>query len=161
MSAASTPAGTPGELEALLGRERARVEAALADVCRGALVEVGTALREPMEYALSTSGKRLRPILCVAAYRAAGQGEGDVQPAVYRLSCALEIVHTYSLVHDDLPCMDDDDLRRGRPTTHRVYGGARAMAAGAALLPIAVEVLLEQGEVLGLEPDRIARSWSS
>jgi geranylgeranyl pyrophosphate synthase len=78
-------------------------------------------------------------------------------PALYRLACAPEIVHTYSLVHDDLPCMDDDDLRRGRPTVHRVFGAGLATLAGAALLPLAVEVVLESGEALGLGEAAVAR----
>jgi geranylgeranyl diphosphate synthase type II len=146
-----------GELERLLERERRRVDEALEDLSRGALDGVDAELREPMEYALSTSGKRLRPLLCVAAYRLVRPLEREVEPALYRLSCVLEIVHTYSLVHDDLPCMDDDDLRRGRPTAHRVFGDARALVGGAALLPLAVEVLLREAEALGIDSGRRAR----
>jgi geranylgeranyl pyrophosphate synthase len=140
---------------ALLERERERVDEALAGIARQALRSVREPLRAPVEYALSTSGKRIRPILCVAAYRAVAGREPSA--AVYRLACAPEIVHTYSLVHDDLPCMDDDDLRRGRPTVHRVYGVGLATLAGAALLPLAIEVVLESGAALGLSEPAIAR----
>jgi geranylgeranyl pyrophosphate synthase len=140
---------------ALLERERERVDRALAGIARRALASVAEPLRAPVEYSLSTSGKRIRPILCAAAYRAVAGREGSA--ALYRLACAPEIVHTYSLVHDDLPCMDDDDLRRGRPTVHRVFGAALATLAGAALLPLAVEVVLESGAALGLGEAAVAR----
>ena len=144
-------------VEARLERERERVDAALAAVSAAGLRGVDPALREPMEYALSAAGKRLRPILCAAAFRASRGGEEAVPEALYRLACALEIVHTYSLVHDDLPCMDDDDLRRGRPTVHRVFGARRALVSGAALLPLAVRVVLDEGAALGLGERERAR----
>lgn len=137
------------DTEPWLQRERERVDATLREIARTQLDEFHAELRGPVAYALSTSGKRIRPILTVAAYRAVAGG-GAAPDAAYRLGCALEIVHTYSLVHDDLPCMDDDDLRRGRPTVHRVHGAAWAVLAGAALLPVAVEVVVEQGRALGL-----------
>jgi len=133
-----------------LKRERGRVEEALRELREGSLPE--TPLGEAAHYALETRGKRVRPILCCAAYRTV-RGE-DVPAAVYRLACALEVTHTYSLVHDDLPCMDDDDLRRGRPTVHRVFGIPVATIAGAALVPLAVEVLIGQAAALGLSPER-------
>ena len=133
----------------ILEVERGRIEHALAEVAAEAVAAFPPALRDPSGYALATSGKRLRPLLTVLAYAAATSDE-EVPEPVYRLACALEIVHTYSLVHDDLPCMDDDDLRRGRPTVHRVFGTAHAALSGAALLPVAVEVLDREGERLGL-----------
>jgi geranylgeranyl diphosphate synthase, type II len=139
-------------LEAFLAREVGSVETALADVVAREAALLDVALEAPVRYALGTRGKRLRPILCVAAYRAT-RGGGAVPDAVYRLACALEVVHTYSLVHDDLPCMDDDDLRRGRPTVHRVHGVALATVAGAALLPLAVRVLLSAAAELDVETD--------
>lgn len=139
--------GEERSLSRQLDRERERVDRELETIGEALAGRVPPALREPVAYALSTRGKRLRPILCVAAYRAAGR---EPVPGVYRLGCALEIVHTYSLVHDDLPSMDDDDLRRGRATVHRVYGDALAMLAGASLLPLAVQVLDREGERLGL-----------
>ena len=102
-----------------------------------------------MQYALATPGKRLRPALCVTAYRVLRPE--PTPDAAYRLACALEIVHTYSLVHDDLPCMDDDDLRRGRPTVHVVYGPGTAVLAGAALIPVAVRVLDDAARELALD----------
>lgn len=136
-------------LAALLERERMRVDRELEAVAGGVGEVVAPALREAVVYALTTRGKRLRPILCLAAYRAVGGAEGE---EIRRLATALEIVHTYSLVHDDLPCMDDDDLRRGRPTVHRVFGPGIAALAGAALLPLAVRVLDEGARGLGLAP---------
>ena len=143
-------------LDSLLERERLRVDEALAGAAADALANMSGPLREPLEYALSTSGKRLRPILFLAAYRAVAPTADPLPEAVYRLACAAEIVHTYSLVHDDLPCMDDDDLRRGRPTVHRVHGVAHAMLAGAALLPLAMELIVRESRALGLPPERAA-----
>ena len=94
-------------------------------------------LREAMGYSLFAPGKRLRPLLCVLACEAAGGALHSALPA----ACAVEMVHTYSLVHDDLPAMDDDDLRRGQPTCHKKFGEALAILAGDALLTLAFEVL--------------------
>ena len=88
-----------------------------------------------MRYSIFAGGKRLRPILTLAASEACGGTVGNA----LRPACAVEIMHTYSLVHDDLPCMDDDDLRRGRPTAHIVYGEANAVLIGDALLTLAFE----------------------
>jgi len=94
-------------------------------------------LAEAMRYAVFSGGKRLRPVLALAACEAFGGREADVlEPAA-----ALELVHTYSLVHDDLPAMDDDDLRRGRKTAHKAFGEAEAILAGDALLTLAFEIL--------------------
>lgn len=139
-----------------LDLERERVDAVLRTIAREGLDDLAEELRGPVAYALSTSGKRLRPILTVIAYRSV-TGLRDVPRPTYRLGCAVEIVHTYSLVHDDLPSMDDDALRRGRPTVHRVHGVPLAIIAGAALLPLAVRVLLDSAAELGLEPSRTAR----
>lgn len=94
-------------------------------------------LFEAMRYSLMAGGKRLRPVLALAACEAVG---GALEAAM-GLACAIEMIHTYSLVHDDLPCMDDDDLRRGRPTNHKVYGEAIATLAGDGLLTDAFKVL--------------------
>jgi geranylgeranyl pyrophosphate synthase len=134
-------------LAELLEAERLRIDRELDAIAAVSCGSVPASLAEAVAYALSTSGKRLRPILAIAAYRAVNGVPAD--PA-YRLSCALEIVHTYSLVHDDLPCMDDDDVRRGRPTVHRVYGTPVATLAGAALLPLAIAVLDGGARGLGL-----------
>ncbi|WP_338782285.1 polyprenyl synthetase family protein [Metabacillus sp. FJAT-52054] len=87
-------------------------------------------LKEAMLYSLNAGGKRLRPILVLASLNAFGKEEAIGMPA----ACAVEMIHTYSLIHDDLPCMDDDDLRRGKPTNHKVYGEALAVLAGDGLL---------------------------
>lgn len=98
-------------------------------------------LRESMRYSLLAGGKRLRPVLAMASYEACGGRPEDI------VSCAaaLEFIHTYSLIHDDLPGMDNDDIRRGKPTNHRVYGEAIAILAGDGLLTAAFNLLVESG----------------
>ncbi len=98
-------------------------------------------LNRAMEYSLLAGGKRLRPRLCLAACEMLG---GDCQAAL-PVACALEMIHTYSLIHDDLPCMDDDDMRRGRPSSHKVFGEAGAVLAGDGLLTYAFEIMLREG----------------
>ncbi|MDO9111726.1 MAG: polyprenyl synthetase family protein, partial [Desulfatirhabdiaceae bacterium] len=90
-----------------------------------------------MRYALLSGGKRLRPVLCLAACETVG---GNAEPAL-PVACALEMIHTYSLIHDDLPAMDNDSLRRGRPTCHVAFDDATAVLAGDALLTLAFETL--------------------
>ncbi len=97
------------------------------------------ALLEAMQYSLFAAGKRLRPLLVLLAAEACGGCEADALPA----ACAVEMIHTYSLIHDDLPAMDDDDLRRGLPTCHKQFGEALAILAGDALLTLAFQVLTE------------------
>jgi geranylgeranyl diphosphate synthase type II len=96
-----------------------------------------TKLKEAIRYSLLTRGKRLRPMLVMLAAEACG---GSAEAAV-PCACAVEMMHTYSLIHDDLPCMDNDDLRRGRPTSHKVFGEAIAILAGDALIALAFEVI--------------------
>ncbi|MGI6687675.1 MAG: polyprenyl synthetase family protein [Christensenellales bacterium] len=98
-------------------------------------------LVDAMRYSLLSGGKRLRPVLMLAAYAAYHK---DVEPAL-PFAAGLEMIHTYSLIHDDLPCMDDDALRRGKPTNHMVYGEAMALLAGDGLLNLAFEVMAESG----------------
>ena len=118
-------------------KERAAlVEHALAECVAESDGPAGR-LFEAMRYSLMAGGKRLRPVLALAACEAVG---GTLDAAM-GLACAIEMIHTYSLVHDDLPCMDDDDLRRGRPTNHKVYGEAIATLVGDGLLTDAFEVL--------------------
>lgn len=93
-------------------------------------------IHKAMRYSLFAGGKRLRPILCLAAAEACGGKMEDAMP----LACAMECIHTYSLVHDDLPSMDNDDFRRGRPTCHKVFGEGIAVLAGDALLTVAFEI---------------------
>ena len=96
-------------------------------------------IHKAMRYSLFAGGKRLRPALALAAAEACG---GSVQAALHA-ACAVECIHTYSLIHDDLPCMDDDDLRRGRPTCHVVFGEGLAVLAGDSLLTLAFEILAQ------------------
>ena len=94
-------------------------------------------IHKAMRYSLFAGGKRMRPVLTLAAAEACG---GEIEHAL-PAACAVECIHTYSLIHDDLPCMDDDDLRRGRPTSHKVFGEGVAVLAGDALLTVAFEIL--------------------
>jgi geranylgeranyl pyrophosphate synthase len=126
--------------DARLERWAARLEAGYAG-------EDGQALG----YALRSPGKRVRPALVLAAYRAAG-GSGS---GIAGVAAAVETVHTYSLVHDDLPCMDDDDLRRGRRTTHREYGVSTATRAGYLLVAVAAQVLAEAARELDLSAETL------
>ena len=103
-----------------------------------------TRVVEAMRYSLFAGGKRLRPILCLAASEAVG---GDLKAAM-PAGCALEMIHTYSLIHDDLPAMDDDDLRRGKPTNHKVFGEAIAILAGDGLLTEAFVLLSDYSSLL-------------
>ncbi len=98
-------------------------------------------------------GKRLRPILCIAAAEAIG---GDCPAAVLPAACALEMIHTYSLIHDDLPAMDNDSLRRGKPTCHKAYDEATAILAGDALLTMAFEILAAPGDAAVAPSVRLA-----
>jgi len=94
-----------------------------------------------MRYSLFAGGKRVRPILCLAAAESVKDFKDDFPEALMLTACALECIHTYSLIHDDLPAMDDDDLRRGKPTNHMVYGEAGAILAGDSLLALAFDLL--------------------
>jgi geranylgeranyl diphosphate synthase, type II len=124
------------DLDAYLKERAALIERALV---QKVAESDGPASRlfEAMRYSLLAGGKRLRPVLALAACEAVG---GNIDAAL-GFACAIEMIHTYSLVHDDLPCMDDDDLRRGRPTNHKVYGEAMATLAGDGLLTDAFKVL--------------------
>jgi geranylgeranyl diphosphate synthase type II len=124
-------------VEQYIKKRAAAVNAALPR-CIRSLRGADPRLAQAMVYTLAAGGKRLRPVLLGAAYEVFGGKAADVLPA----ACALEMVHTYSLVHDDLPAMDDDDLRRGRPTAHKVFGEAEAILAGDALLTDAFTILL-------------------
>ncbi|MGH9613697.1 MAG: polyprenyl synthetase family protein [Bryobacteraceae bacterium] len=94
-------------------------------------------IHKAMRYSLFAGGKRIRPMLCIAAANAVSDSAAGVESA----ACTLELIHTYSLIHDDLPALDNDDLRRGRPTCHKVFGDAMAILAGDALLTLAFQVL--------------------
>ena len=105
---------------------------------------------EAVRYSIFAGGKRLRPILCLAAADAAG-GKTD---SVLTAACALEMIHTYSLIHDDLPAMDNDDYRRGKPTSHKVFGEGVAILAGDALLTEAFRLLGDREQMPGVPPER-------
>ncbi len=98
-------------------------------------------IHESMHYSVFAGGKRLRPVLTVATGEMLGANQDDLIP----FACAVELIHCYSLVHDDLPALDNDDLRRGKPTNHKVFGEANAILAGDALLNRAYEIMLEHG----------------
>ena len=118
------------------------VECALKDALAQTPV-LDPVLRESMEYSLMAGGKRLRPVLLMAAADAVGADGTKFLP----VACALEMIHTYSLIHDDLPAMDDDDYRRGKLTNHMVYGDGIAILAGDALLTLSFSVILRQKDV--------------
>ena len=132
--------------EELLAEARQIVDAELDRCAERLAAEVPGALGEAVAYALRSPGKRVRPALVLAAYRAAG-GRSD---AIAGIATAVEVVHTYSLIHEDLPCMDDVDLRRGRPTTHRAFDVATATRVGYLLVPVAGEELARAAQALGL-----------
>ena len=117
--------------------EAAKVEAWLAGCLEGR--GVPPRLREAMDYSLGAGGKRLRPVLCLTFAALCGAREEAVMP----FAGAFELIHTYSLIHDDLPAMDDDDLRRGKPSNHKVFGEARAILAGDGLLTESFSCMFE------------------
>lgn len=125
-------------LEAYLRERSQLVDRALNRFLPRATTKPAT-LHKAMRYSLFAGGKRMRPVLTLAAAEACG---GNVELAL-PAACAVECIHTYSLIHDDLPCMDNDDLRRGRPTNHKVFGEGVAVLAGDALLTIAFEILAQ------------------
>ncbi|HYD74710.1 farnesyl diphosphate synthase [Ramlibacter sp.] len=134
----ATPAFAPFDLPAWSTARLAQVEAALSDWVPA---DAPAGLGEAMRYAVLDGGKRLRPLLVLAAAEAVG---GHPQAAL-RAACAVELIHAYSLVHDDMPCMDDDVLRRGKPTVHVRFGQAQALLAGDALQALAFELLAPDG----------------
>ncbi len=141
------------DLEALLRTERAEVERALERACEWLGHQLPEELFQPARHAVLSGGKRLRPVLCVVAYRACG---GSTEPAVYDLGAAIELIHAYSLMHDDLPCMDDADLRRGEPTPHTLFGEEATARAGLALIPAASLWALRASRALGVD-DEVCR----
>ena len=128
----------PPALAGWIAARRAVVEDAL-DRALPAEGEWPATIHRAVRYSLFAGGKRIRPLLVLAAAEASGGEDRDALP----LACAVELIHTYSLVHDDLPAMDDDDLRRGKPTSHKVFGEAIAILAGDALLTRAFHLLAE------------------
>ena len=133
MESSRPPTTVPDESAlALEVNARDAVESALAACCNDDLSGVAVRVADAIRYSLLGQGKRFRGLLVLASYRAAG-GRGDASG----LAAAVEVVHAYSLVHDDLPCMDNDDLRRGRPTVHKAFDVRTATAAGVTMVPLA------------------------
>ncbi|HXG30347.1 MAG TPA: farnesyl diphosphate synthase [Thermodesulfobacteriota bacterium] len=126
------------------------VDKRLSEILVGSSQPV-TRLEESMRYSVLAGGKRLRPILCIAA----GEAVGGTIESILPIACAIEMIHTYSLIHDDLPSMDDDLLRRGMPTNHSVFGEAVAILAGDALLTDAFFVIANEGVSVGLSPSSV------
>src|SRR5438034_299283 len=123
------------DLQAFLATRTAAVNRALDTFLPKTNVKPRT-IHEAMRYSLFAGGKRMRPALCLAGAAACGGDEAEAMP----LACAVECIHTYSLIHDDLPAMDNDDFRRGKPTNHKVFGEGVAILAGDALLTQAFEI---------------------
>ncbi len=140
-----------GDLDVYLARRKAVVEEAL-DRFLPPKTGVPERIMDAVRYSLFAGGKRIRPILCLAAAEAVSGAWSDALPC----ACALEMIHTYSLIHDDLPAMDDDDYRRGRPTNHIVFGEGLAILAGDALLTEAFHLLARRDLMPGVAPkDRL------
>ncbi len=134
------------DVKSYIARNRAEIDAAL-DSFLPAPDSPSTRLAEAVRYSALAGGKRLRPILMIAACEAVGGERRKALP----IACALEMIHTYSLIHDDLPSMDDDPLRRGLPTSHVVFGEATAILAGDALLTDAFRIIVGEGKAAGID----------
>jgi farnesyl diphosphate synthase/geranylgeranyl diphosphate synthase type II len=139
---------TTSEVITSFAADRAAIGQALAGFCDRYLSDVPSPVSDAIRYSLLGEGKRMRGILLLSAFEAA-DGEGEAAD----LAAAVEVVHAYSLVHDDLPCMDDDDVRRGQPTVHKVYGVRAATAAGLAMVPLAARCAVDAARALGLGDD--------
>jgi geranylgeranyl diphosphate synthase, type II len=150
----STQTGENFDLEGYLARSRGRVEKGLERSLEDLLPLIDPGQRGAVRQGIITGGKRLRPVLCMAAYEVCG---GEDQEAIVDLAVALELLHGYSLMHDDLPCMDDAPLRRGVPTPHMVHGEVVTLIGGAALIPAAHLQGWRAAGRLGL-PDAEARA---
>jgi geranylgeranyl diphosphate synthase, type II len=140
------------ELQRYLQEQKALVDDALARYLPGE-ESYPQAIFQAMRYSVFAGGKRVRPILAIAAAEAIGGAAADVLP----LACALECIHTYSLIHDDLPALDNDDYRRGRLTNHKVFGEANAILAGDALLTFAFELMGEARHWTQFVPARVVQ----
>ena len=137
-------------IKSYLAKKKAIVDKALDKIVPPAKM-FPTSVHEAMRYSLFAGGKRVRPILAIAAAEALGAKTSDLLP----LAGSLEFIHTYSLIHDDRPAMDDDDCRRGRPTCHKVYGEAIAILAGDGLLNLAFEVLSDPRRTKAVSANRL------
>ena len=140
-----------------LTQMRTALDRALESFVDEELAHLPPEVAESVRYAVLSPGKRVRPLLLMAAYGSVGGTQADIVD----LSLSVELVHAYSLVHDDLPCMDDDVLRRGRSTVHVKFGVAVAVLAGAALMPLAIRAIIRGCENLGLQQRLIDRLVSA
>ena len=137
-------------LEEYLQRQKALIERTLDERLPPGATDPAL-IFEAIRYSMFAGGKRLRPILCLAAAEAVGGKMEALLPA----ACALEMIHTYSLIHDDLPAMDNDDYRRGKPTSHKAFGEGIAILAGDALLTEAFRLLCDRERMPGVPPERV------
>jgi farnesyl diphosphate synthase/geranylgeranyl diphosphate synthase type II len=142
---------TTSEVVTTFAADRAAIGQALAGFCDRYLADVPSPVSDAIRYSLLGEGKRMRGILLLSAFEAA-DGVGDASD----LAAAVEVVHAYSLVHDDLPCMDDDDVRRGLPTVHKVYGVRAASVAGLAMVPLAARCAIDAARALALDDEASA-----
>ena len=139
---------SPTDIKSQLEARKEQVDEALNEVLPPPAT-LPRVLHEAMRYAIFAGGKRIRPFLVLESCALAGGNEKLALPA----ACAIELIHTYSLIHDDLPCMDNDDVRRGKPTCHKVYGKANAILCGDSLLTLAFEVLAGRQIDAGVKPN--------
>lgn len=157
--AVSKPAAKPApemsaaEFDVYLKKQAALVEKNLSSLI-AKIKNAPKILTDAMDYSLQAGGKRVRPILAMATAEAFGKKSADVLPA----ACALEMLHTYSLIHDDLPSMDNDSLRRGKPTNHKVFGEDLSLLAGDALLTYVFEVFAQNGAVKAVGAENTLRA---
>jgi geranylgeranyl pyrophosphate synthase len=153
MAEAAPSRAGPAAATELLSAARDQVDQLLNEWAGRLQKELGGKQGDALAYALRTPGKRVRAALVISCYRAVGGRASGIAG----VAAAVETVHTYSLVHDDLPCMDNDDLRRGRPTTHRRFDVPIATRAGYLLVPVAARVLAAAASELGLRPATLGR----
>jgi len=144
------------DFEFLLARKAKEVESGLKKQI-SLIKNTPEIVKDSMAYSLNAGGKRVRPVLLCWTAQAFGLKPADVMPA----ACAVEMVHTYSLIHDDLPCMDNDDLRRGKPTNHKVFGEDLALLAGDGLLTYAFETLARNSGVKAVGPANTLKAVAS
>jgi len=140
------------DLKTYLNQKRSLIDEALKGIFLKSEYPAADVVKA-MSYSLFAGGKRLRPILCLAAVEALGGNERQALP----VACALELIHTYSLIHDDLPGMDDDDLRRGKPTSHKVFGEAVAILAGDGLLTEAFHLICRHEYSAAIDPSALIK----
>ncbi|XP_051140572.1 geranylgeranyl pyrophosphate synthase, chloroplastic-like [Andrographis paniculata] len=151
LSKQSSSPSAPFDFETYMFEKANNVNKALDQAL---VVKDPTKIHESMRYSLLAGGKRVRPILCIASSNLLGGRESAAMPA----ACAVEMIHTMTLIHDDLPCMDNDAVRRGMPTNHKVYGEDAAVLAGDSLLAYAFEHLAVATAAEGVSPERVVRA---